>query len=132
MDLPTTCGEGLAAHAPLPAALGELTAATAEVLAAHYPMLDESDPVSVRERDAYGTLVEAHRRIAGDLRALAQAMEGCRSLAMGRHRDDAAANAAMSRAFGRFLSAEEALARLLGERLTADREMAAAMSASDR
>ena len=131
MDLPATCGEGLAAHAPLPAALGELAAATAEVLAAHYPMLDESDPVSVRERDAYAPLVQAHRRIAADLQALARAMEQCRTLPMGRHRDDAAANAAMARAFGRFLAAEEALSRLLAARLTDDREMAAAMSASE-
>ena len=131
MDLPATCGEGLAAHGPLPAALGELAAATAEVLAAHYPMLDESDPVSVREREAYEPLVEAHRRVAADLQALAQAMANCRALPMGRHRDDAAANAAMARAFSRFLAAEEALCRLLSSRLADDREMAGAMSASE-
>ena len=128
MDLPATCGEGLAAHAPLPAALGELTVATAEVLAAHYPMLDESDPVSVREREAYERLVEEHRRIAADLRVLAHAMEKCRTLPMGRHRDDAAANVAMAHAFDRFLAAEEALNRLLSTRLADDRKMASAMS----
>jgi len=131
MDLPATCGEGLAAHAPLPAALGELAAATAEVLAAHYPMLDESDPISVRERDTYESLVQAHRRIAADLQTLARAMEDCRALPMGRHRNDASANAAMARAFGRFIAAEEALSRLLAARLSGDREMAAAMTESE-
>ncbi len=80
-----TCGMGLAAHAPLPTKLGELTAAVADTLATHMQALDRSDGLAQQEYAAYEQLVQAHRQIAALLLATAEQMAGCRDLPMGRH-----------------------------------------------
>ena len=122
-----TCGRGLAAHAPLPAALGRLTDAVADILDAHLPMLDVTDPYSAREEAAYVRLVEEHRRTAALLSATAERMAGYRDLPMGRHVDDAAAGAQMAERFARFVALEEELVALLEARLRQDRAMLDAM-----
>ena len=80
-----TCGKGLAANAVLPAKFAELIAATAEVLERHTAALDATDPHAAAEREAYTTLVDAHRAIAKSLSELAQSMTSYRDLPMARH-----------------------------------------------
>ena len=41
-----TCGKGIAANAPLPAALGKLASAQGQVLQVHMRALDPSDPAA--------------------------------------------------------------------------------------
>ena len=84
-DTPSTCGEGLAANAVIPAKLGELVAATAEVLERHVKALDLQDTHSKVEADAYAKLVKSHRSIADHLDKLAAEMTQYRDLPMGRH-----------------------------------------------
>lgn len=79
------CGEGIAANAALPATLGELLAARAEVLERHTKALDPSDPNAQVELDAYNQLVSAHRDVARELADLAEAMRRCRDLPAARH-----------------------------------------------
>jgi hypothetical protein len=118
-----TCGQGLAAHAPLPAALGRLTAAVAEVLDGHLPSLDPSDAASRAEHRVYVGLVAEHRRLARDLDALGTTMAAQRDLPMGRHVESDDANDRTRRAFAEFVAAERALAKLLGERPPKDEAM---------
>lgn len=122
-----TCGQGLAAHATLPAQLGRLTAANGAVLETHLAMLDVTDPLSAREHAVYAELILEYGRAAQLLTSLAERMTGARSLPMGRHLDNAAANAAMGHAFAGFVEGEEALLALLQDRLRADRQMLSAM-----
>jgi hypothetical protein len=123
MDNQQTCGKGLAAHAPLPAALGELTAAVADVLEGHLPSLDLTDPNSRAEHEAYATLVREHRAAAEQLRATAERMAGYRDLPMGRHDVAALSTPEAAAPFARFVQLEEELVALLQARLARDREM---------
>jgi len=127
MTRPSTCGQGLAAHAPLPTTLGDLAAATADVLGAHIGMLDRTDPVSEREHGVYLQLIASHRAIADALRTLGTKMAGLEALPMGRHRLDADAVRVMAEAFARFVEVEGMLARLLQGRLADDQAMLASM-----
>lgn len=127
MTRPTTCGQGLAAHAPLPTTLGDLAAATADVLSAHLGMLDRTDPTSEREHGVYLKLIASHRAVADALRALGTEMASYEALPMGRHRQDAEAVRVMAEAFARFVEVEGMLARLLQGRLADDEAMLASM-----
>ena len=84
-DDEATCGKGIAAGADLPARLGQLLAARAEVLERHTRALDVDDANGRREHDAYMDLVGRHRAIAADLDALAQQMRSYRDLPMAAH-----------------------------------------------
>ena len=86
-----TCGKGLAAHAPLPAAIADLTAAVAGILEQHALALNLADDASLAELDAYLDLVRRHRETAGALHDTSARMAGCRELPMGRHDPDAMA-----------------------------------------
>jgi hypothetical protein len=127
MTRPTTCGQGLAAHAPLPTILADLAAATADVLRAHLEMLDRTDPASEGEHGVYLHLIEAHRAVAENLRALGTEMAGYEALPMGRHRQNAEAARAMAEAFARFVEVERILAGLMRDRLPDDEAMLASM-----
>jgi hypothetical protein len=122
-----TCGQGLAAHAPLPAKLGELTAAVAGILEVHSGALDLGDERSRRERDVYLRLVEQHRRTAAELAATGRDMAGQRDLPMGAHDPTVMASPGAVEAFERFVRAERELLALLQERLRPDEEMLAGM-----
>ena len=130
MDDQPTCGRGIAANAPLPDHLGRLAAATADVLEAHLPMLDVSDPDAAAEHALYVWLIEEQRRAAHVLQAVAQRMAGAQDLPMGRHADAPAANAAMERALTSFVASEAELHASLEARLPQDRAMLAAMRES--
>lgn len=123
MDLPPTCGEGLAEFAPLPDLLGRLTAAVAAVLEAHLPMLDVTDQDSSREREVYVELIEQYRSAAWTLREIGSRMAGARDLPMGRHVEAPPANVAMAGAFADLVECEIRLAALLEARLERDRPM---------
>ena len=119
-----TCGKGLAANAVLPAKFAELIAATAEVLERHTAALDASDPHAAAEREAYTTLVDAHRAIAKSLSELAQSMTSYRDLPMARHDP-----AIMSRpdgqnaAFQQLVAIERELQDLLRTKLVQDEHL---------
>ena len=116
-----TCGRGLAANAVLPAELAEVIAAFAGVLESHIAALDPTDPHAIAERDAYTTLVEAHRGIAYDLARLAETMAGYRDLPMARH-DPAilASPHGQSAAFWKFVEKERELLDLLRAKVAQD------------
>ncbi len=122
-----TCGQGLAAHSALPAKLGELTAAVAEVLEIHTTALDLEDENARRERDAYLKLVAEHRQTAAELRAIGEEMAGYRDLPMARHDASVMASPVVADAFEKLVAVEEELLALLRERLEQDREMLAEM-----
>jgi len=82
---PTTCGQGLAAHAPLVAKIGEFIAALAENLESHLTTLDLSDQHARAEREVYVSLGQAHRAIAEHLTATAAQMADQRDLPMAKH-----------------------------------------------
>lgn len=127
MDDQPTCGKGLAQHSSLPAKLGELMAATAEVLEVHMRALDLSDENSRREHEAYTELARAHRRIAVDLAATAARMAGYRDLPMGAHDMQTMMSDPPRVAFARLVREEESLLSLLQARLEQDRAMLAQM-----
>jgi hypothetical protein len=113
-DEQPTCGKGLATNAVLPAKLAELTAAMAEVLERHTKALDMTDPAAREEFGAYAALVQAHRRIADELAALAQQMAGYRDLPMGRHDEAVMADPeGQAEAFRRLVAIERELLSLL-------------------
>lgn len=123
MDDQPTCGKGLAAHAPLPAKLAELTDAVAENLELHIPSLDPSDEHARRELEVYRELADHHRETAGRLRAAAERMAGCRDLPMGRHDAEALEDPRIVEAFEKLVKVEGELLALLQERLAEHSQM---------
>jgi hypothetical protein len=123
-----TCGKGLAENSALPAKLGELTDALAEILEAHMEALDPTDEESREENDAYRELATEHRKIAVALLEAAGRMAGYRELPMGRHSPEKMAAPRVREAFQRFVELEQELAALLEKRLEADRKMLREMS----
>jgi uncharacterized protein len=117
-DAPSTCGEGLAANAIIPAKLGELLAATADVLERHIKALDPQDAHSKVEADAYHKLVQSHRGIADRLEKLAAEMTQYRDLPMGQHDEKVMTDpGGQIEAFQRLQTVERDLAALLRGRL---------------
>jgi hypothetical protein len=116
MSSPATCGQGLAEHAPLPAKLGELSDAVAENLEIHMTALDLNDEHAKQEHDAYVKVARAHRQIAAQLRAVAEAMTGYRDLPMGAHDMEAMTSPDVLGAYHHLIKIEQALATLLEQR----------------
>jgi hypothetical protein len=125
-----TCGKGLAETSALPTTVGELITAVADVLEAHLPSLDLSDPASRQEHEAYYRLVQDHRDAAHRLEALGKQMAGYRDLPMGRHSQAVLGEPEALDAFRRFVDREQALLALLEQRLAEDHEMLEAMGAA--
>jgi hypothetical protein len=132
MDEQPTCGKGLAANSGLPAKLGELTAAVAQVLELHMKALDLEDSNARTEHDAYLTLAREHRTVATQLQALSAEMAGYRNLPMGRHDFRAMSAPENVEAFERFIGVEEELLQLLQNRLKQDRAMLLEMGRAHR
>ncbi len=125
-----TCGKGLAEHSELPRLMGEVAAATAEVLERHTTALDLDDPSSRREQEAYVGLVGEFRDVSSRLMAIAARMAGYRDLPMGRHDMSAMMAPAAVAAFEQYLQTEHALLELLQSRVQQDRGMLAAMEST--
>ena len=85
MESEQTCDQGLADNAVLPAHLGAVSAAIADVLEVHMNALDPDDGNSRLEQHAYAELVDEHREAAARLLAVADHMARFRDLPMGRH-----------------------------------------------
>jgi hypothetical protein len=118
-----SCGQGLAANAVLPAKLGALTAALAEVLDTHTKALDLDDENARQERDAYLQLADQQRRTAAQLLATSQEMAGYRDLPAARHDPTVMASAEVADTFERFVSIEHELLALIQARVEQDRAM---------
>ena len=127
MDDQPTCGKGLAAHSALPALMGELTGAVAEILELHLVSLDPKDSPSRPEHEAYTRLVREHRDAAERLRAIGGSMAGHRDLPMANHHMQALTDPRNVGAFERFVTLERELRELLEARLATDEEMLAGM-----
>jgi hypothetical protein len=120
MSEPSTCGQGLAENAALPAALARVTEAMAGMLERHMIALDMTDPRSAAEHAAYGELAAAHRLIADGLRGAADRMDAQRDLPMGPHDMAAIAHPASTQAFQTLVDAKRHLLALLRD--TADED----------
>jgi hypothetical protein len=129
MATPTTCGQGIAENAVLPAKLGELTDAVAGNLEAHLKTLDLRDEYSTRERDVYVKLAEEHRTTAARLQATAQKMASYRDLPMGRHDLQAISSPEIRQAFETLVKVEQELLTLLQGRIEQHQKMLAGAAA---
>jgi hypothetical protein len=122
-----TCGKGLAENAVLPEKLGAVAAAMADVLENHIQALDLTDPNATAEHDAYTKLVDAHRKIAAELRATADQMAGYGDLPMGGHDEQVMTSPDVLRTFEAFVNAKQVLHALLERHAGEDQEMLAQM-----
>jgi len=118
-----TCGKGLAENAVLPARLGAVTNALADVLEAHVKALDLDDEHARSEHEAYTKLVDEHRDAAARLRAVAERMAGYRDLPMGVHDDRAMTGPEPVAAFEAFIAMKEELRALLQEQDRRDQQL---------
>ena len=122
-----TCGQGLAAHSPLPTKLGELTAAVADVLELHTNALDLADENARQEQRAYLKLVEQHRQTAARLFATGDEMAGYRDLPMASHDSTVLSSPEAVEAFASLVRVEQELLALLQQRVEEDRAMLSEM-----
>ena len=123
MEQQQTCGKGLAENAVLPARLGAVTNALADVLEAHVKALDLDDEHARSEHEAYTKLVDEHRDAAARLRAVAERMAGYRDLPMGVHDDRAMTGPEPVAAFEAFVAMKEELRALLQEQDRRDQQL---------
>ena len=127
MSEEATCGKGLAANAALPAKLGDAMDSVARVLESHTKALDLEDDDARQEYDAYVRLVDQHRRIAAELRALSEQMVSYRDLPMGRHDPEAMSTPETADVFEDFVNIEQELLSLLEDRLHEHRPLLSEM-----
>jgi hypothetical protein len=124
-----TCGQGLVENAVLPAHLGAVSAAMAEVLEVHMNALDPDDGNTRFERNAYAQLVDEHREAAARLLAVADHMARCRDLPMGWHDPEAMASGEPYQAFAGLVTMKHHLLDLLREQDGRDQSMLVQMGA---
>lgn len=130
MDEQQTCGKGLAEHSVLPAKLGAVAAAVADVLAGHQEAIDVTDPNGKHEYDAYAELVDAHRLAAAQLESIAKRMAGYRDLPMAPHDMTVMTSPHSTDAFARLVAVEEELLGLLRTLVAQNRAMLGEMQAA--
>ena len=123
---PSTCGQGLAQHAAVPARIADFLASLAENLNAHVPTIDISDASGRAESDAYVYLTTEYRMIAARLDAIAKQMSTYRDLAAAEHDPQALSDPMILELFDSFVTIENELAELLRE--SADRDTEALRS----
>jgi hypothetical protein len=116
MATPTTCGQGLASNAALPAKLAELLDTIADNLAAHVTALDPSEDAGAQEIAAYESLTDRHRGAATELRLIAEEMLGYRDLPPAGHDPAALGAPAIVAAFEDLVRVENELSELLEQR----------------
>jgi hypothetical protein len=120
---PSTCGQGISSRSALPAKLGELLAAQAQVLEAHMRALDPADADARKELDAYATLVTAHRDVGDRLSGIGVQMTDYRNLPMAAHNERAMSDSVAHKAFEKFVRLEHELSTLLQQLLQEDQQM---------
>jgi hypothetical protein len=121
MSNDATCGRGIAEHAALPARLSSLLETVRLNLELHLGSLDPADEASRPEHDAYTTLVQEHREIAGRLRSLAALMASFRDLPMADHDPHVLGSPQVLAAFAALLTEQEQLVELLRGWIERDR-----------
>lgn len=124
-----TCGKGLAENSVFPAKLGNLISAMAENLAIHTLALDQTDPNSRVEYDAYEKLIAELRQSAAALQVTASEMAGYRDLPMGRHDPVAMTQPEVRTAFEHYVKSKKELLSLLQETAERDDQLLAMMRA---
>jgi hypothetical protein len=122
-QVPATCGQGLAASAPLPSTIGQLMAVMARMMAAHQQALDLTDDAARQEHEAYLQLATELGAAASQLSAVGAQMIAYRDLPMGRHDEQALAAPESRQVFESFVRLERELRDLLEQRLREDEEM---------
>lgn len=122
-EQPTTCGQGLAANARLPEAIGEVLGAMADVLEDHRQALDLRDPDARPEHDAYAKLVGELRAVSTHAGSIARQLTGYRDLPMGAHSEERMTAPQAWEVFHRFVTAERRLLQSLTTSLAAHDEM---------
>jgi hypothetical protein len=127
MDEEPACGKGLAEHSALPATLGELATAMAQILEVHQTALDVTDEPARQEYRAYVKLALVYRDIAAQRRATAGHMAAYRDLPMGRHDERAMASPEAFDVFASFVRVEQELLTLLRKSVERDERMLAEM-----
>jgi hypothetical protein len=123
MDDLTTCGQGLAASATVPAKLGALVTALADVLDTHREALPLTEDAARQEAEAYGRIVGQLRFSAEQLETTAEQMVASRDLPMGAHDMEALSSPHAVGIFAAFVHSERELVELLGHRLADDEAM---------
>ena len=123
MEQQQTCGKGLAENAVLPARLGAVTSALADVLEAHVKALNLDDENARAEHEAYTKLVDENRDVAARLRAVAERMAGYRDLPLGVHDERAVTSAEPVAVFEAFVAMKRELLNLLQEQDRRDRQL---------
>jgi hypothetical protein len=118
-----TCGKGLAAHAPLPLAIGDMLAALATMLDAHTRVLDLTDEHGRTEYAAYASLVAQQRMIARALRSMSKEMSGYQDMPMARHDMGILESEEFGETFKALVHAEKALLRVLTETVDEHEQM---------
>lgn len=122
-DNEQTCGKGLAEHAVIPRAIGELIATLAENLELHMPAIVTSDDAGRAEHAAYAKLVAEHRAIAVQLAAVATHMASYHDLAMAQHDMKVMQEPKRMEAFGRYVKREREVVAVLQASLARDQEL---------
>jgi hypothetical protein len=130
MDESTTCGQGLAASAPVPAKLGALVTALAAVLDTHREALPLTDDAARQEAEAYGKIAGQLRSSAEQLDATTEQMVASRDLPMGAHDMDALSSAHAVGIFAAFVRSERELVELLAHRIEGDEAMLTDMASA--
>ena len=128
MDEPTTCGQGLAAAAPVPEKLAALVTALADVLDNHRAALPLADDAARQESEAYEQIARHLRTGAEQLDAAAARMVAARDLPMGAHDVDALSSPRAVEVFGSLVRSERAVGELVAGRLDDDEAMLAEMN----
>jgi uncharacterized protein YndB with AHSA1/START domain len=124
-----TCGAGLAQHAAVPRRIALYLSELSETLELHRKMLVLNDPASGKEDEVYRDLATSYRRIATELKAIAERMTAQRELPIGEH-DESKWSSAHVKAFARFVQEETALAFVLDKAAHRDAKMLASMQQS--
>jgi hypothetical protein len=128
MDEPTTCGQGIAASAPVPAKLGALVTALADVLDTHREALPLTDDAARQEAEAYERIAGQLRSSGEQLDATAEQMVASRDLPMGAHDMEALSSPHAVGIFAAFVRSERELVELLGHRIEDDEAMLTGMT----
>ncbi|MBX3069432.1 MAG: hypothetical protein KF883_02890 [Thermomicrobiales bacterium] len=104
-----TCGKGLAAHASVPAAIGQVLSTMATLFDRHTLALDPAQPEGRAEYAAYASLAAQHRMIAAALASLSAEMAGYETLPMAEHNMDVMMSGNLDAAFRGVVDAEREL-----------------------
>ena len=126
----STCGQGLAHNAVVPASLAAVASGLARNLEGHTRALDPDDLLAAREHAVYARAAASLRGAAVDLQAAAAEMAAASDLPMGAHDMAAITSLDVLDAFESYIAAEDELRRLLEARFEGNEQMLTAIRAA--